>query len=158
MGVCVIVELGAGEIKMGCQGKIRAVHQFAAQLGGANVGSVLKTQAMFAESFIGDGYGKFARFDGGFSDHECVFAREGFRGEANELHDDLFVHVGLLQRERRLAPNLYGGKRASPHRGGPALILEGCDVCGLQTLGAFGHVEFHGLTFVQRLVSLRLDR
>ena len=37
-------------------------------------------------------------------------------------------------------------------------MLEGSDVRGLEALGATGHVEFHCLAFIQRLVSLRLNR
>jgi hypothetical protein len=37
-------------------------------------------------------------------------------------------------------------------------MLEGGDVRGLQALGSLGHFEFNRLAFVQRFVSLRLNR
>ena len=95
MGGTVIFELGAREIEVRDGREIRAVGEFAAQLGGANVGAVLKTEEVIGESFVGNGYREFARLDGGLAHHECVFARERFRDEADELHDDFFAHVAF---------------------------------------------------------------
>jgi len=49
-------------------------------------------------------------------------------------------------------------KRASPPRRARFLPLEGGDVRSLETLGASGDLEFNRLTFVQRFISLRLNR
>jgi hypothetical protein len=51
-----------------------------------------------------------------------------------------------------------GRKKASPPYSGLASMLEGGDVRGLQALGPLGHVEFNRLAFIQRFVSLRLNR
>jgi len=51
------------------------------------------------------------------------------------------------------------GRGASPPKAGSlSCYLEGGYVRGLQTLGPTGDFEFNRLTFVQRLISLRLNR
>ena len=64
------------------------------------------------------------------------------------------------RREGREAAKLVRAKKngqAGYSLGSPDLGLEASHVRCLQTLGALGDLELNGLTFVQRLVSIRHD-
>src|SRR5215469_450465 len=47
---------------------------------------------MLAEGFMCNRHRELTRFEGLFPHHKCVFAHQGFRREANELHNDLFAY------------------------------------------------------------------
>lgn len=168
MAGSIIIQLGVCHTKMGFWQRIRAVDEFAPQLERANIRRVLKAQPVLAESFIGNRHCKFPGRNRNFAHHECVFARQGARSEANELHEDFFfAHFApallTIAPKSLRASRLPKGwpcqdEKASPPEGRLASMLEGSDVRGLQALGTLGHVEFNRLAFVQRLVSLRLNR
>ena len=92
MAGSIVIQLGVCQMKMRFWQGIRPVDKFASQFQRANIGRVLKAQPVLAESFVCNRYCEFPGLNRGFSHHECVFARQRVRREANELHNNFFAH------------------------------------------------------------------
>jgi hypothetical protein len=123
------------------------------QLVGANIRRILISHAAGVECCIGYCNHVLAGFCFALSDGKRVLTGEGFCLKAYELDDDIFAHgcLGPIS----LTPKKKAD-RSVPVR--LLLQLEAGDVRCLQSLGTTGHFEFNRLAFVQRLVSLRLNR